>query len=108
MIKVKHSPYIICSLFACLSLTGCIKDLEGKNSLIRQIAEPPGVNCSAGGYKVVTGLDDNRNGELDDNEIQETSYVCGGNKETLLSFSDDIGYYTSSVHGVIPRTLGID
>jgi hypothetical protein len=111
MIKVKLNPYIICPLIACLSLIGCIKKIEdGKNSLIDQIAEPAGVNCAAGGYKIITGLDENRNNELDSNEIQKTEYVCNGNynKETILRFSEDFGYSTTSMNGEIRERFGID
>jgi hypothetical protein len=111
MITMKLNPYIIFPLIACLSLMGCVKDgIDGKNSLIDQIAEPPSVNCPAGGYKIITGIDDNRNNELDSNEIQETNYVCNGNynKETVINFNYDISYGTGSVQGVIPTQLGID
>lgn len=40
--------------------------------------EPPGANCPDGGVAVQTGADDNGNGAVDDDEIETTSYVCGG------------------------------
>ncbi|HLM60358.1 MAG TPA: hypothetical protein VK308_06125 [Pyrinomonadaceae bacterium] len=53
---------------------------DGLNALIKMTAEPAGANCGAGGTKVETGLDANRNGALDAGEINasQTRYVCNG------------------------------
>lgn len=51
---------------------------NGLNSLITLTAEPAGLNCPAGGNKVVSGLDGNRNGILDASEVTNTSYICSG------------------------------
>jgi hypothetical protein len=51
---------------------------EGKQSLIDIIPEPAGPNCTSGGLKLVSGIDQNRNGVLEDNEIQVTEYICNG------------------------------
>lgn len=40
--------------------------------------EPPGANCEFGGVKIETGLDVNNNGVLEDDEVQNTDYVCNG------------------------------
>ena len=48
------------------------------STLVRVDQEPPGANCPDGGVAIHTGADDNRNGKVDDDEISETSYVCGG------------------------------
>jgi len=50
----------------------------GFDSLIETMIEPPGENCEFGGLKIETGLDLNRNGMLDPDEVQETAYVCNG------------------------------
>jgi hypothetical protein len=49
---------------------------NGRSSLVRQTPEPAGPNCPTGGTRVDTGVDDNGNGELDDAEIAQTTYVC--------------------------------
>src|SRR5690606_13721401 len=41
-------------------------------------AEPDGGNCTNGGTRVDTGLDDNDNSTLDAGEIDTTPYVCDG------------------------------
>lgn len=38
--------------------------------------EPAGVNCTYGGTRLTTGLDYNHNGELDDFEVMDVSYLC--------------------------------
>lgn len=52
--------------------------LTGNNSLVSMVAEPAGVNCANGGYKVNSGTDMNKNGSLEPAEIQNSSYVCNG------------------------------
>lgn len=52
---------------------------NGSNSLISILTEPSGINCSSGGYKVLTGVDANNNQILDASEIQNTKYICNGN-----------------------------
>lgn len=46
--------------------------------MIDLINEPAGVNCSTGGYKIVSGIDQNENDILDASEIQTTKYICNG------------------------------
>lgn len=52
----------------------------GLNSLVRTTAEPAGANCTYGGVKFESGLDANKNGLLDNNEVtvSQTQYVCNG------------------------------
>ncbi|HCZ35125.1 MAG TPA: hypothetical protein DHV26_04285 [Cytophagales bacterium] len=51
---------------------------DGFVSLIKVTPEPVGPNCSTAGNRVDTGIDDNRNGELDAIEIDNTFYICNG------------------------------
>lgn len=44
--------------------------------LTRVEPEPAGVNCARGGIAVATGLDDDGDGTLDANEIDEHAYEC--------------------------------
>jgi hypothetical protein len=45
--------------------------------VVRIVAEPIGANCADGGAAVQSGPDRNRNGQLDDNEVAHTDYLCG-------------------------------
>ena len=38
--------------------------------------------CTYGGVKIEVGIDDNKNGLLDDSEVDKTEYVCHGNPGT--------------------------
>ena len=54
---------------------------NGSDGLISRINisdEPNSENCAAGGKRVDTGMDINRNGLLDSTEITATNYVCNG------------------------------
>jgi hypothetical protein len=50
--------------------------------VVRLASEPDGEHCALGGTAVQSGLDRNRNGRLDDDEVEHVEYACG---ETLLS-----------------------
>ena len=53
--------------------------VAGFNSLVTAKTSPPSAgHCAAGGIEVDVGLDLNRNGMLDDNEIMSTAFVCNG------------------------------
>ncbi|MGE0562073.1 MAG: hypothetical protein AB7O47_09670 [Flavobacteriales bacterium] len=67
-------PY---ALFAKESANGPA-GLPGKNSLMNITPEPAGANCSAGGNKVESGLDDNNDGTLQLLEVDYTYFVCDG------------------------------
>ena len=68
---------ILYAAFAGMTLAACSYDFGG-NSLITQSVEPPGDNCPTGGIRVDTGIDSNGDGELSDDEIGATSYLCNG------------------------------
>ncbi len=79
-------------IFMILLIDGCkqVEGPQGNNSLIDIKDEPAGSNCSTGGYKILTGIDLNNNNILDENEIQNTKYICNGDNglnglNTLLS-----------------------
>ncbi|MBU1220618.1 VCBS repeat-containing protein [Myxococcota bacterium] len=50
----------------------------GAEVLLMSTPEPNGVNCPEGGQRVDSGLDANKNGVLDNDEISNTTYVCNG------------------------------
>ncbi len=56
--------------------TGTGDGTDGLNSLVSVSSEPSGANCSSGGIKIDTGLDDDRNNVLDPDEVDDTAYVC--------------------------------
>lgn len=51
---------------------------DGFTSLVNVISIDGDSQCSNGGVQVQTGLDTNRNGELDPSEISTTTFVCAG------------------------------
>ncbi|MFB6341928.1 hypothetical protein ACE1ET_09400 [Saccharicrinis sp. FJH62] len=56
---------------------------NGYNSLLNIIQEPIGDFCSAGGYKIMSGIDYNQNNILDSVEIQNIEYACNGEPQKL-------------------------
>ena len=70
-----------------LLLSGCEKEnnnsgtrgSNGFTSLISTENETPGDNCKTGGIIISSGLDFNRNDMLDENEIQNSEFICNGN-----------------------------
>lgn len=73
-IRVSQIIYIIILLVCC----GCGgSDSSQKYSLLtKEIQEPPGDNCIAGGIKLTSGLDQNNNNTLENQEIDSTDFVC--------------------------------
>lgn len=52
---------------------------NGQNALAKISDEPKGANCpNSTGVKIEVGIDTNKNGELDESEVTNTQYVCGG------------------------------
>lgn len=47
-------------------------------TVVRVTPEPPGPNCTNGGFRFDVGLDLGMDGILDPEEITETSYACNG------------------------------
>lgn len=81
-------PVMAAALLACVALAGCGDGSNGKDGangapgtsmLVRTVAEPASANCASGGQKLQLGADVNGNGQLDDDEVQESRYVCNGN-----------------------------
>ena len=62
---------------------------DGLTSLLKVSNEASGLNCVAGGTRIDTGIDKNKNGILDTEEIQSTVYVCNGNNglNNLINFT---------------------
>jgi hypothetical protein len=62
------------------STTYVCDGVDGAQTLVLVTAEAAGANCESAGQRVDTGLDTNRNGVLDQDEITGTSYICNGNE----------------------------
>lgn len=54
----------------------------GSAVLVETNAELEGDNCAGGGVRIDAGVDDNRDGILDAEEIDSTTYVCNGSNGT--------------------------
>lgn len=73
--------------------------LSGLNSLIKTTIEPAGSNCQYGGIKIEVGLDSNRNGILNTNEISSssTNYVCNLNTGSGSGSGSGLAYTNMQV-----------
>jgi hypothetical protein len=82
-----------------IGLTGLVGE-NGKNSLIKTSNEPAGGNCSNGGIKLEVGLDQNQNGTLDSEEIDNnfSKFICNSILEGVNS--------NSNIHGVVNLSEG--
>ncbi|WP_147469998.1 hypothetical protein [Corallococcus sp. AB049A] len=63
-----------------LLASGCdaidLSSITQRDAKTRVRPEPPGGHCEFGGDRVDSGLDRDRDGELDDSEVTDTEYVC--------------------------------
>lgn len=55
-----------------------IEALNSGNQLVVIAEEPIGDNCEAGGQKISTGIDSNKDNALSADEVKESKYVCNG------------------------------
>lgn len=51
---------------------------HGKNAMISTFDVLSGIHCENGGIGILVGIDENGNGMLTSNEVQETKFVCNG------------------------------
>src|SRR5215510_314652 len=95
----------LCCAAIVIFFYGCSKQGDvGQSSLLNLIPEPAGPNCAAGGVKVMSGVDANRNNTLEDNEIQNVKYVCNASsdKQVILYFpANGVAYSTTSAAGYV-------
>ena len=78
MSHLRIPAFSLIVIAACLQQ--CSKDhgLDGLTSLVSINTEAAGKNCAAGGLRIDTGIDKNKDGLLSQNEIQSSQYVCNG------------------------------
>ena len=51
---------------------------DGFDSLVSVVDEAAGDNCENGGKKLMSGIDKDRNGILDESEVKNSYYICNG------------------------------
>jgi hypothetical protein len=78
------------------------------NSLILLVAEVSGANCTNGGVKIQTGLDLNRDGALNTNEVTQTKYICNGSATVTYSNATLSGNWIARVGTMSPVYLSFD
>ncbi|HOX46527.1 MAG TPA: hypothetical protein PK668_23185 [Myxococcota bacterium] len=79
---IRHTiPTAMLGVLLGLACSACGRtgpENPGGGSLLRIESEPAGTNCPEGGLAVLTGLDQDEDGVLDDWEVASTDYVCNG------------------------------
>lgn len=66
------------SAAALVALFGSAGCRSAASTLMNATEENAGENCTDGGVRLSTGLDENGDSILDDDEVQSISYVCNG------------------------------
>jgi len=82
--------------------------IDGNISLVNITDEVAGENCENGGVKIDSGVDDNGNGTLDEDEISVTRFICDGIdggfdlqiRLIILGYGDSTGASTSSIRQI--------
>lgn len=74
---------LLAAMILAFIFTACVTDGKvGLTALTSFSEEEARENCANGGMKVETGLDESRDGVLDEDEIQDTKYICNGEAGT--------------------------
>ena len=68
---------VVSTFHVCSGAAG-VDGADGKNTLLSVADEAAGANCANGGQKITSGADDNDDGALAADEIEQTEYVCNG------------------------------
>ncbi|MEM6532944.1 MAG: hypothetical protein AAF654_09980 [Myxococcota bacterium] len=82
---------VIGYLSAVALLSGCSGDdgsdgangSNGTDATVALFDEPVGSNCTFGGTRIEVGIDSNRSGALDPDEVTGTTYACDDRAETF-------------------------
>lgn len=77
----------------------------GLNSLIAVAEEGPGAHCENGGFKLQSGLDKDRNGALNPDEVETTNFVCNGKTGSTGSNGTNGTNGGSSIFDMIPEPV---
>ena len=62
--------------------SGSDSDSSPSSTVRTSLVSSGSSQCTYGGVKIEVGIDDNKNGLLDDSEVDKTEYVCHGNPGT--------------------------
>ena len=92
-------------------LSGCQAASQGSASdqtLIRLDSEAPGLHCVQGGKAVYAGRDGNGDAQLQDEEIEQTSYVCQLDSSSLVATLELVPPGERCAHGGHAVVLGMD
>jgi hypothetical protein len=78
---ISHFSYVAAFLVASTLTIGCATNdvtLGGPSTLIRVVPLAPGAECTSGGTIIYTGLDNDGDTFLDDEEITSSQNICNG------------------------------
>lgn len=96
-------------LVVVTAFAGCKGD-TGLNSLTDFLPESVGENCQYGGIKLLTGLDVNSNGVLDEIEISKVAYACNqrvdGDSSLITAMKEPVG--ANCAQGGVKVQVGLD
>ncbi len=76
--------------------------VDGYSSLILTTNEPAGNNCANAGIKIETGIDFNRDGNLNASEIDTVQYICGYQSNSSNSYSPNPNIMLTTVEDLSP------
>lgn len=82
MRTLSNIPVLLILLAAGCGATGDTETESLGTSLVETVNEPAGENCEHGGIVILSGIDDDADGELSDDEVGASSYVCDGGPGT--------------------------
>jgi hypothetical protein len=88
---------------------------SGRSQIVETYDEPPGIHCSNGGVRIVTGTDKDESGTLTSSEIASTRYVCNGAvadggapSTTVLTLAVDEPAGVHCKNGGVALVTGVD
>ncbi len=106
--KRTRTPLLLmgAAVSALMMLSSCSSDEVTIEKLISVTEELPGDNCAFGGVRIATGLDEDEDGILSEDEITEEQFVCE-NPNSLILVTPEVAGENCANGGVKVET-GMD
>jgi hypothetical protein len=121
---MKYPNYLFILPITFISILSCSKEggsqgpegpqgENGKKSLMTITTVGPNSTCANGGTLIQTGIDNNNNNKLDQEEIDDSAYVCNGadgnyDKQIIIKLAEIPISLTPSSELVIPIIPGFN
>lgn len=106
MKRTRTPLLLVGAMSALIMLNSCSSDEVTIEKLITVTEELPSDNCAFGGVRIATGMDEDKDGILSEDEITEEQFVCENANSLILVTPEDAG--ENCANGGLKVETGMD